>query len=357
MEKFITLRNLVKTYEIGNGKELKAVNNVNLEIQKGDIYGIMGLSGAGKSTLIRLINRLEEPTSGSIIVRHTLKENGVERKTVEKNILNFEQEELREYRKKTGMIFQHFNLLNSRNVAGNIAFPLEISRKWNRREIEKRVDELLEIVGLSSKKNNYPEQLSGGQKQRVAIARALANNPEILLSDEATSALDPRTTNSILSLLKDINEKFGITIILITHQMEVIRKICNKTAIMSDGQIIEEGRTKDIFLNPKSPLAKEFVTNISHNDDFESENRNTENGKIDGKIKLKLKFNEEQVDKPYIAEIIKKYNAEINILGGSIDKLSDTVVGHLIVEIIADDEEIRVIKKWLEMNSVELEVL
>ena len=256
---FITIKNLVKEYKLHNGKILKAVDNVDLEIAKGDIYGIMGLSGAGKSTLIRLINRLEEPTEGEIYVEHVEKGEEI---PVKKNVLDFDQNELRNYRKKTGMIFQHFNLLNSRNVAGNIAFPLEISRKWNRREIEKRVDELLEIVGLSSKKNNYPEQLSGGQKQRVAIARALANNPEILLSDEATSALDPRTTNSILSLLKDINKKFGITIILITHQMEVIRKICNKTAIMSDGQIIEEGRTKDIFLNPKSPLAKEFVANM-----------------------------------------------------------------------------------------------
>ncbi len=254
------------------------------------------------------------------------------------------------------MIFQHFNLLNSRNVAGNIAFPLEISG-WGKNEINARVDELLEIVGLTSKKYNYPEQLSGGQKQRVAIARALANNPEILLSDEATSALDPRTTNSILDLLKDINKKFGITIILITHQMEVIRKICNKAAIMSDGKIIEEGKTRDIFLNPKSSLAKEFVANISHNDDFEVEEKNSGKEKNEGRIKLKLKFTEEQVDKPYIAEIIKKYDAEISILGGSIDKLSDTVVGHLTVEIIAEKEKIDVILKWLEMNNVELEVL
>ena len=349
MEKFITLNNLVKIYKTSEGKELKAVDGVNLEIEKGDVYGIMGLSGAGKSTLIRLINRLEEPTSGEILVNHIVKD----KKSIEKkDIMYFQQDELREYRKKTGMIFQHFNLLNSRNIA----FPLEISG-WGKNEINARVDELLEIVGLTSKKYNYPEQLSGGQKQRVAIARALANNPEILLSDEATSALDPRTTNSILDLLKDINKKFGITIILITHQMEVIRKICNKAAIMSDGKIIEEGKTRDIFLNPKSSLAKEFVANISHNDDFEVEEKNGGKEKNEGRIKLKLKFTEEQVDKPYIAEIIKKYDAEISILGGSIDKLSDTVVGHLTVEIIAEKEKIDVILKWLEMNNVELEVL
>ncbi len=342
---FITIKNLVKNYELKDGKILKAVDNVNLMIEKGDIYGIMGLSGAGKSTLIRLINRLEEPTSGEIVIN---------RLEGEENIIEYGLEELRDFRKKTGMIFQHFNLLNSRSVAGNVAFPLEISG-WKKDEIDKRVDELLEIVGLSDKKNNYPEQLSGGQKQRVAIARALANNPEILLSDEATSALDPRTTNSILELLKDINRRFGITIILITHQMEVIRKICNKTAIMSDGKVIEEGTTRNIFLHPKTQLAKEFVENISH-ESFEPEEKSKERTE-NGRLKLRLKFTEEQVDKPYISEIIKRYNAEINILGGSIDKLTDSVVGHLVIEIIAEEDQIKTIVKWLEMNNVELEVL
>lgn len=351
---FITIENLVKEYGLKNGKILKAVDNVNLTIEKGDIYGIMGLSGAGKSTLIRLVNRLEEPTSGKILIDwKTEDENGRREK---RNVLEFSQKELMEYRKKTGMIFQHFNLLNSRNVRKNIAFPLEISG-WKKEDINRRVDELLEIVGLSDKKNNYPEQLSGGQKQRVAIARALANNPEILLSDEATSALDPRTTNSILELLKDINKRFGITIILITHQMEVIRKICNKTAIMSDGKVVEEGTTRNIFLHPKTKLAKEFVANISH-ESFEEEEKKSENTAENGKkVKLQLKFTEEQVDKPYISEIIKRYNAEINILGGSIDKLTDSVIGHLTVEISAEEEQLKTIVKWLEMNNVELEVL
>ena len=353
---FITIKNLVKEYKLSNNRILKAVDNVDLTIEKGDIYGIMGLSGAGKSTLIRLINRLEEPTKGEIYVEHIEKdEKKGENLTVKKNILDFNQNELRDYRKKTGMIFQHFNLLNSRNVGGNIAFPLEISG-WKKEDINKRVDELLEIVGLSDKKENYPEQLSGGQKQRVAIARALANNPEILLSDEATSALDPRTTNSILDLLKDINKRFGITIILITHQMEVIRKICNKTAIMSDGKIVEEGTVKDIFMHPKTELAKEFVSNISH-ESFETVENSNSAKCSEGKIKLKLKFNEEQADKPYIAEIIKRYDAEINILGGSIDKLSNTVVGNLTIEISAEEEKIKTIVKWLEKNHLELEVL
>ena len=273
----------------------------------------------------------------------------------DKNILNFNVRMLREYRKKTGMIFQHFNLLNSRNVAGNVAFPLEIAR-WKKRDINKRVDELLEIVGLSDKKLNYPEQLSGGQKQRVAIARALANNPQLLLSDEATSALDPRTTNSILELLKDINQKFGITIILITHQMEVIKKICNKAAIMSDGEIIEKGETREIFLNPKTELAKEFVQNISH-EEFRTEEEIKNREENTGKLRLRLKYNEEQVNESYITQIIRKYDVEVNILGGFIDKVGDIIVGNLLIEISANEEKAKDIIEWLKENKIDSEVV
>ena len=357
MEGFIKIKNLVKKYQLNNGKELLAVNNVNLDIEQGDIYGIMGLSGAGKSTLIRLLNRLEEPTSGEILVKQEIvdqKDNTVTGYE-DKNILKFNMKMLREYRKKTGMIFQHFNLLNSRNVAENVAFPLEIS-KWKKKDIDKRVDELLEIVGLSDKKLNYPEQLSGGQKQRVAIARALANNPKILLSDEATSALDPRTTNSILELLKDINKKFGITIILITHQMEVIKKICNKTAIMSDGQIIEKGETKEIFLNPKTDLAKEFVGNISH-EEFRTEEEKKHREENNGKLRLRLKYNEDQVNESYITKIIRKYDVEVNILSGFIDKVGDVIVGNLLIEISASEEKSKDIIEWLKENKIDSEVL
>ena len=357
MEGFIKIKNLVKKYQLNDSKELLAVNNVNLDIEQGDIYGIMGLSGAGKSTLIRLLNRLEEPTSGEILVKQEIvdqKDNTVTGYE-DKNILKFNMKMLREYRKKTGMIFQHFNLLNSRNVAENVAFPLEIS-KWKKKDIEKRVDELLEIVGLSDKKLNYPEQLSGGQKQRVAIARALANNPKILLSDEATSALDPRTTNSILELLKDINKKFGITIILITHQMEVIKKICNKTAIMSDGQIIEKGETKEIFLNPKTDLAKEFVGNISH-EEFRTEEEKKHREENNGKLRLRLKYNEDQVNESYITKIIRKYDVEVNILSGFIDKVGDVIVGNLLIEISASEEKSKDIIEWLKENKIDSEVL
>lgn len=357
MDGFIKIRNLVKKYKLNNGQELLAVNDVSLDIEQGDIYGIMGLSGAGKSTLIRLLNRLEEPTSGEVLVRHEI----VDRKKKkslgyeDKNILKFNTRLLREYRKKTGMIFQHFNLLNSKNVADNIAFPLQISG-WKKRDIKKRVDELLEIVGLSDKKLNYPEQLSGGQKQRVAIARALANNPQLLLSDEATSALDPRTTNSILELLKDINKKFGITIILITHQMEVIKKICNKAAIMSDGQIIEKGETKEIFLNPKTELAKEFVQNISH-EEFRTEEEIKSREENNGKLRLSLKYNEEQVNESYITKIIRKYDVEVNILSGFIDKVGDIIVGNLLIEISANEEKAKDIIEWLKENKIDSEVV
>jgi len=357
MDSFIKIRNLVKKYKLNNGQELLAVNDVSLDIEQGDIYGIMGLSGAGKSTLIRLLNRLEEPTSGEILVRHEI----VDRKKKKslgyenKNILKFNTRLLKEYRKKTGMIFQHFNLLNSKNVADNIAFPLQISG-WKKRDIKKRVDELLEIVGLSDKKLNYPEQLSGGQKQRVAIARALANNPQLLLSDEATSALDPRTTNSILELLKDINKKFGITIILITHQMEVIKKICNKAAIMSDGQIIEKGETKEIFLNPKTELAKEFVQNISH-EEFRTEEEIKSREENNGKLRLSLKYNEEQVNESYITKIIRKYDVEVNILSGFIDKVGDIIVGNLLIEISANEEKAKDIIEWLKENKIDSEVV
>ena len=305
MEGFIKIKNLVKKYQLNNGKELLAVNNVNLDIEQGDIYGIMGLSGAGKSTLIRLLNRLEEPTSGEIFVKHEIIDKKSERKLgyEDKNILEFDIRKLREFRKKTGMIFQHFNLLNSRNVVDNVAFPLEISG-WKKRDIKKRVDELLEIVGLSDKKNNYPEQLSGGQKQRIGIARALATHPKILLCDEATSALDPKTTKSILELLRKINREFGITILLITHEMEVVKEICNKMAVMQDGEIKEQGDIVEIFSNPKDEITKDFISSVINNNIPESLKK-----ELDLKLPIvKLTFLGEKSGQPLISEINKKFN-------------------------------------------------
>ena len=244
MSEFIKIRNLVKQYKLKNGMEFNAVNDVDLDIEKGDVYGIMGLSGAGKSTLVRLINRLEEPTSGKIIV------NG-------KNVLEYDQKQLREFRKKTGMIFQHFNLLNSRNVASNIAFPLEISG-WKKADITKRVDELLEIVGLVDKKENYPEQLSGGQKQRVAIARALALQPDIMLFDEPTSALDPELVKEVLDIIRKLKSQ-KITMLIVSHEMKFVREISDRVIIMEEGEILETGTSKQIFENPSSQRVREFL--------------------------------------------------------------------------------------------------
>ena len=335
MAKHIEVKNLTKIYT-NVDKEFKAVDNISLSINKNDIYGIMGLSGAGKSTFIRMLNRLEEPSSGEIYV------NG-------ENIVELPKKKLLEYRRKTGMIFQHFNLLSSRDVKGNVAFALELAG-WQKNKIEPRVDELLELVGLEDKRNVYPSQLSGGQKQRVAIARALANYPEILLSDEATSALDPRTTVSILELLKDIQKKLGLTIVLITHQMEVIRKVCNRTAIMSDGKLIEEGSTKEIFLNPKNELTREFVSHIAP----ETENKK-EKMKVTGKQMLRLNFQGEQAEKPYISDMVKKYGLDVSILGGTIDELADDKVGHLLVEILGSEAERNSAINWLKENKIEVE--
>ncbi|MDN5303840.1 MAG: D-methionine transport system ATP-binding protein [Fusobacteriaceae bacterium] len=333
----IEIKNLNKIYT-SSGKEIHAVKNLNLTIEKNDIFGIMGLSGAGKSSFIRMLNRLEEPSSGEIII------NG-------KNIINFNKKELRNFRKKTGMIFQHFNLLSSRTVRDNVAFALEIA-KWKKKDIDNRVKELLELVELSDKADFYPSQLSGGQKQRVAIARALANNPEILLSDEATSALDPKTTKSILELLKKIQEKLGLTIILITHQMEVIRYICNKTAIMQHGEIIEKGKTEDIFRNPQTKIAKELVAHLIPEEEEEIELLKKENCKI-----IKIAYTGEVVDKPIISKLIKKFDIDINLIGGSIDRLITTNIGHLIVELEGNTSNQDNAINWLKHQNLEIEVL
>lgn len=325
----IILENINKVYSNG----LHAVKNVNLEIKKGDIFGIIGLSGAGKSSLIRLINRLEEPTSGNIKI------NG-------KDILSLSKKELLNRRKKIGMIFQHFNLLSSRTVEENIAFSLEIA-KWNKKDISKRVSELLEIVGLEDKAKYYPSQLSGGQKQRVSIARALANNPDILLSDEATSALDPKTTKSILELIKKIQKKFGLTVIMITHQMEVVKESCNKVAIMSAGKVIETGDILDIFTNPQNSITKELVSDVQDEVEFEY-------FKNKGKYIINVKFIGKIAQEPIISKVIKEYGIDVSILGGAIDKLSTMKVGHLFLELSGS---IEVQKRAIELIRKEGEVI
>ena len=309
----ITLEKVNKVYSNG----LHAVKDVSLKVNKGDIFGIIGLSGAGKSSLIRLINRLEEPTSGKIFI------NG-------ENVLEFNKKQLLERRKKIGMIFQHFNLLSSRTVEENVAFALEIAN-WNKNEIKERVAMLLDIVGLSDKAKYYPSQLSGGQKQRVSIARALANNPDILLSDEATSALDPKTTKSILELSKKIQQKFSLTVVMITHQMEVVKEVCNRVAIMSDGRIVEEGGVHHIFADPKNEITKELISYVHQQTDTEIDYLHHRGKKI-----VKVKFLGTSTQEPIISKVIKEYGIDISVLGGTIDKLATMNIGHLYLELGGD---------------------
>ena len=243
-EPFISIENLCKTFHTREG-DVEVLKNVNLSVDKGDIFGIIGFSGAGKSTMIRCLNRMETPDTGVVPIG-------------DHDLTGLSKRQLNIHKQKIGMIFQHFNLFDSRTVFGNISFPLEVAG-WSRRKIKTRVEELLELVDLQDKSKCYPGQLSGGQKQRVGIARALANNPDVLLSDEATSALDPQTTLSVLDLLKDINEKLGLTILLITHELEVVRYVCNHVAVLEDGKIIEDGPVREVFLNPSSETAKLFL--------------------------------------------------------------------------------------------------
>lgn len=257
MEPIIRVENISKTFQAKNG-QVEAVKNISFSIQKGDIFGIIGLSGAGKSTLVRCLNLLEKPEEGNIYIEG-------------KNLMELSQKELRRERQDIGMIFQHFNLLMQRNVIDNICFPLEIAG-YSRKDAKARALEVLEIVGLSEKAKAYPAQLSGGQKQRVAIARVLANNPKIILCDEATSALDPQTTQSILSFLKKINQKYGITIVVITHEMAVVRAICSRVAVLEHGNLVEEGLVEDVFHNPKTEAARKLIlNNLVYSNENESE--------------------------------------------------------------------------------------
>lgn len=332
----ISISGVTKKY-----KDLKAVDDLSLNIKKNEIYGIIGLSGAGKSTLVRLINRLEESDKGSIYINNT-------------NISNASKNELIEIRKKVGMIFQNFNLLSSRDVKGNIAYPLEIAG-WKRGDIDSRVIELLELVGLSEKIDSRISSLSGGQKQRVAIARALANRPDILLCDEATSALDPQTTKSILALIKSIQKELGLTVVLITHQMEVIKEICHRVALMDSGKVVESSTVEEIFTNPKSQLAREFVEHIRRDsNDYMEYFKYQHNG--EAKL-LKLHFTKESAGEPIIYELIKSNSAQINILSGDLIRLTSSNIGELVIEVKGSEKEIEDIKSHLSTKGVNYEVI
>lgn len=326
-----------KTYT-HKDKITHALCDVSLLIAKQDIYGIIGLSGAGKSTLIRCLAGLNTPSSGRVLFQGS-------------DIHQLKGADLRAFRQKIGMIFQHFNLLSSRTVAGNVAFPLEIAG-ISKPEQNKRVDELLRLVGLSSKKDVYPASLSGGEKQRVGIARALANHPEVLFCDEATSALDPRTTQEILDLLKTINKKLGVTVVLITHDMEVIKKACNKVAVIEAGKIVEEGLVSQVFAEPQHPTTKHFIQGSSHEIPEEFYKDPSPN-----RVLLRLRFKGTAANDPLISQIVKKYHVDANILLGWIDRLQTTTVGTLVIELTGPAEGISGALKYLAENTVHHEVL
>ena len=339
----IELENLVKTFSDGNDKNVDALRDVSLTINDGDIYGVIGFSGAGKSTLVRCINYLEKPTSG------TVKIDGVD-------ISGLSARQLRAERKKIGMIFQHFNLMPSRTVFENVIFPLKGSG-LSKKEISERADELLELVELSDKKNAYPSELSGGQKQRVAIARALANNPTILLSDEATSALDPQTTNSILKLLKKLNEKLGITIVIITHEMDVIKQICNKVAVMEQGEVVETGDVFEIFANPKEELTKEFIKTTSNLYKLEDILKEDAEG-IDikeGDVLARLTYLKKDVSEPLISTTARRFNLDLNILLADVEMVAGAPIGGTVVIFRGNQKDIEDALSFLKEKSVKVD--
>lgn len=332
----IEIRNLFKTYTTKTGT-VAAVNDVSLSISSGEIFGIVGYSGAGKSSLLRCINLLERPSAGTVLV------DG-------KSVTELNGTELRLARQKSGMIFQHFCLISQKTVFENIAFALRAAGV-SRAQITPRVEELLALVGLSDKRNAYPSQLSGGQQQRVAIARALANNPRILLCDEATSALDPTTTKSILELLKSVNRQFNLTIVLITHQMNVVKEICDHVAVMQEGKIIEQGSVYDVFASPATELAKEFISSVVS---FEIPAPILKN--CTGPV-VKIIFRGPVAGESVISDMLKRFEVSGNFLHGSIEYIQGRPLGIFIMELRGKQEQIRSAIAYIEGRNVRTEVL
>lgn len=332
----IEILNVEKVFK-NKKSEVHALRNVSLKVEKGDIFGIVGYSGAGKSTLLRLVNLLEKPTSGSVKIEG-------------KEIINLSEKELNVLRKNIGMVFQQFNLLESQTVYQNLKIPLIISGA-PKNSIDKRIEELLDFVGLKDKKNSSVSKLSGGQKQRIGIARALATHPKILLCDEATSALDPKTTKSILELLKKINNEFGITILLITHEMEVVKEICNKVAVMQDGEIKEQGNIIEIFTNPQENITKNFISSIINNNIPESLKE-----ELDLNLPIvKLTFLGEKSRQPLISEINKKFDISTKILSASVNELGNTILGVLVVQLEGNPVIINEVEEFIKNRGVRIE--
>ncbi|AYW47951.1 methionine ABC transporter ATP-binding protein [Tetragenococcus osmophilus] len=340
----IELKDVSVTFRQGN-RDIPAVKDVNLSVDQGDVYGIVGYSGAGKSTLVRVINLLQEPTEGTVEVDGT-------------DYTTLKPKELRARRKKIGMIFQHFNLMNNRSIFDNVDFSLKYSGK-SKEDRRQKVNELLDLVGLSEEINAYPSQLSGGQKQRVAIARSLANDPEILLCDEATSALDPKTTIQILDLLNKLNKQLGLTIVIITHEMQVVKEICNKVAVMEDGEIIERGESIQIFSKPEQPLTKDFIRTATHVDQaLETILGSSSFSKLDeNEWLVELSYVGDQTSEPLIAELYSQFQVTTNILYGNVEIIQDTPFGSLIVSLSGTLEQRQKAFEYLKNEGVYVNIL
>ena len=342
-ESMIKLIGLNKVY--GKGSDaVHALRDVSLHVPQGKIFGVIGASGAGKSTLIRCVNLLERPTEGQVIV------DG-------QDLVALSERDLTQARRQIGMIFQHFNLLASRTVFGNVALPLELDNT-PKEEIKRRVTELLDLVGLGDKHDSYPANLSGGQKQRVAIARALASNPKVLLCDEATSALDPATTRSILELLKDINRRLGLTILLITHEMDVVKRICDCVAVISNGQLIEQDTVSEVFSHPKTPLAQQFIQSTLHldiPDDYQA--RLKSEALPDSVPMLRMEFTGHSVDAPLLSETARRFNVNNNIISAQMDYAGGVKFGIMLTEMHGTQEDTQAAIAWLQEHHVKIEVL
>lgn len=332
----IELRNVSKIFKTKES-EVRALDDVSLKIEDGDIYGIIGFSGAGKSTLIRTINALEVPTSGQVLVD-------------DEDINALRKSELRKKRKKIGMIFQQFNLLETKTVYENIALPLVLNHV-PKEQIKRKVEEVLEYVELTDKRDIYPSKLSGGQKQRVGIARALATEPSILLSDESTSALDPKTTKAILKLLKKINRELKITIVLITHEMNVIQTICNHVAVMENGRIVERGEVLEVFSEPKQEITRNFVKTVINDSVPELLVESIKSEKKNNKL-LKLKFLDSDSTEPVLSGVNKNYDVETNILFANISEIQERVLGIIIVQIVGSVEAIAGAQQYFTKHGV-----
>ena len=340
----IRLENVSKTFTDSN-KEVHAVNNVSLTINDGDIFGIIGFSGAGKSTLVRCINLLEKPTDGKVFVDDA-------------EITALSGKELRKARKKIGMIFQHFNLMPSRTIFGNVAYPLRGSG-LSKEEIKEKVHHLLELVGISEKENAFPSQLSGGQKQRVAIARALANDPNILLCDEATSALDPQTTKSILKLLQQLNQALGITVVVITHEMAVVKEICNRVAVMDHGDVVEEGEVFHVFASPKEPLTRSFIKTTSNLQKIEEliEADSPVVATKKGELIVRLTYVEKNTSEPLISTVTQKFGIILNIVFADVEIVQNAPIGGTVAIVRGEGSRIDEALQYLRDKNVGVEVI